>query len=202
MTLLDSTLLLLAGVALTSVGVALRWRSYWPVAILFVAVLGKSLVRWRVYPIVQSSPSRGLFHMDSALYAIDPFAEVAAALAVFAGRAALPVIAPWAAAVGVLVLGYPTLTGDALRRAYLVPWIVALAVGVVVIGWWARAGRVRLPHFALALVVAVEFVVLLVGPWREGLYGPAFDTAQKAYSLLFVVLLLLHGGALLWPRKA
>lgn len=201
MTLLDGTLLLLAGVALTGVGVALRWRRYWPVAALFGLVCAKSLVRWRLYPVVEASTSRALFHLDEGLYAVDPFAEAATALVVFAGRPALVVVAPWAAAVVALVLGYPTLTGDALRRFYLVPWTVGLAVCLVLVARWIPRGRLRLPQAAMALLVAVELLVLLVGPWQAGLYGAAFETAQAAYSVLFAALLLLHGGALLWPRR-
>lgn len=91
---------------------------------------------WTLIPPQQlgAPPLRGLArlagHLEHAFYRAWPFCVAAAAVAVLARRRPHLLAIPYIAAVACLVVTYPAIRGDALRRFYLAADLAATLVGV------------------------------------------------------------------------
>ncbi len=187
--------------AVLAVAVAWRRPSYRPTAGFLFGALVASLVRLALRwarvgaPVPYVGAARLGFHLDSALFLAWPLGIAALARWTFAGRRPWPVLAAWALAVAVLVLGYPTLRGDLLRKVLLGIELAALAVAVAsfVAFVWARRDP-RLEHLAAMLILALEGATL-AGAWALGPFA-GWGAAQITYSVLYAVLAVLQGGSL------
>src|SRR5262245_15926678 len=105
MSLVVLTYVLLAGAAMTAIGVArLRLAAHRPVAVLLTTVLAANLVRTAIAPYIVTAPgspsllgaARVLFHVEEAGYLIEPIGIAAASVAVFLGRKPWPLLLVWA----------------------------------------------------------------------------------------------------------
>ena len=189
--------------------VVLAWRrpSYRPTAGFLLGAFLASMVRLALRPVLlaASLPLAGLprlvFHLEQALFLAWPLGIAALARWTFAGKRPWPVLAAWALAVAVLVLGYPTIRGDLYRKVLLGIELAALAVAVAsfVAFFWARQ-KPRLEHVAALFVFGTEGVTL-VGPWLAGLFAEGWRGALLSYSVLYAVLIFLQGGSL-WSRPS
>jgi hypothetical protein len=212
MTWLEATCYFLMACATgTAVAVARREEEgHAPIAI-FLAGGGltsmlASLVSTGIPPGGPSDPAftgsaRVLFHLDEALFLLNPIGLAATSVYVFMRRrpyAALPV---WLAALAYLILTYPTTVWEQLRQVYLLIQLAALFVCVVSVASWLRRREApQLAHVALFLIIGIELVALLFGAWGRGLFT-RYDLAQWAYCVLFLFLIVMQGGALCLPKK-
>jgi hypothetical protein len=125
-----------------------------------------------------------------------PFAIVAAALVVFAGRKPWPALAGWALVLAVLAFVHPIAGSQATALAI----VQALSiVGSAAIGyaWYRRTTtHATSAQFAMALIVTMELVSLL-GAWRVGLFEQ-WPVSQVLYLGLFGALVLAQGRWFLW----
>lgn len=189
--------------------VALAWRrpSYRPTAGFLLGALVASLVRLAMRPWLGAAPvpyvgaARLGFHLDSALFLAWPLGIAALARWTFAGRRPWPVLLAWVLAVAALVLGYPTIRGDLLRKVLLGGELAALAVAVVAfVAFVGARQKPRLEHVAAMLILALEGATL-AGPWLAGLYAEGWRGALVTYSALYAGLAVLQGG-FLWSRPS
>lgn len=188
--------------------VALAWRrpSYRPTAGFLLGALVASLVRLAMRPWLGAAPvpyvgaARLGFHLDSALFLAWPLGIAALARWTFAGRRPWPVLAAWALAVAALVLGYPGIRGDLLRKVLLGIELGSLAVAVAAfVAFVWRREKPRLEHGAALFVLGLE-VATLAGPWLAGLFD-GWRAALVSYSVLYAILAVLQGG-FLWSRPS
>ena len=194
--------------AVLAVAVAWRRPSYRPTAGFLFGALVASLVRLALRwarvgaPVPYVGAARLGFHLDSALFLAWPLGIAALARWTFAGRRPWPVLAAWALAVAALVLGYPTIRGDLLRKVLLGIELGSLAVAVAafVAFFWRREWP-RLEHLAALAVLGFEGATI-VGPWLTGLFAvEGWRGALLSYSVLYAVLSVLQGGSL-WSRPS
>lgn len=195
-------MLLLVAAAASAVVLACRrpGEGYAPVALLLVAVLAANLARYAInahlYAVARPpyvGRARALFHVEQALYAAEPFGLLAGSLVVFVRRSPWPLVLAWAVTVAALVLSYPALRGDPLRRAYLAITLVGLLGSCsTFMHFVQRRERPKLAHVAVMLMVAIELVSVLLGPWGQGLFD-SYTLAQAVYAVLFGILIFLQG---------
>lgn len=141
--------------------------------------------------------------VDSVLFLTWPAGLAALCLWVYGKRRPWPIVVMFALAAAALVIGYPTLRYDALRRFYLGAELVALAVGVFLFLRWVRSEPPLLAHVATSFILVIDLGTLVFGPWRWGLFG-AWNLAQIMYAALYAALIVLQLGSL-WtplPRSA
>jgi hypothetical protein len=136
--------------------------------------------------------------VDRVLFLTWPAGLAALCLWVYGKRRPWPIVVVYALAAAAVVIGYPTLRYDALRRFYLGAELAALAVGVVAFVRWVRSEPPRLAHVATSFVLVIDIGVLVFGPWRWGLFG-AWNLAQIMYAVLYAALIVLQLGALWIP---
>jgi hypothetical protein len=191
--------------------VLLAWRRpgarYAPVALLLVGLLVANLARYAIHAqLLPSAPTpyvgsdRALFHVEQALYVAEPFGLLAVALAVFVRRSTWPLAVAWAATVAALVMSYPALRGDPLRRAYLAINLACLlgSCGAFA-SFFQRREAPKLAHLAVMFMVAIELLSVFQGPWGRGLFD-SYALAQAAYSVLYGALTIIQGVAL-WSHR-
>jgi hypothetical protein len=202
-------MLLLAAAAASAVLLA-RQRpnaGYAPVAALLVATFAASSTRYAIDahlyaaehpPYVGSA--RALFHVEQALYITTPFGLLAVSLVVFVRRSPWPLALAWAATVAALVLSYPALRGDPLRRAYLAITLIGLLGSCVAFAhFFQRREAPELAHVSAMFMIAIELLSVVKGPWGRGLFE-SYTLAQAAYAVLYGVLTILQGVAL-WSHR-
>lgn len=209
MNLLTGSLLLLAVAAASAVLLARRrlGEDYAPVAVLLVMMFAVDVARYAInahlYAVAHPpymGDARALFHVEQALYVALPFGVLAVSLAVFMRRSPWPLALAWAVTVAALVLSYPVLRGDPLRRAYLAITLVGLLGSCGAFAHFVqRRERPKLAHIAVMLMVTIELVSVLLGPWGQGLFD-SYALAQAAYAVLFGVLAFLQGVEL-WSHR-
>jgi hypothetical protein len=187
--------------ALVAVVVAWKRSEHRPVAAFLAGTVVADLVRLGLSlgPLAISGPYKGplraLFHVEQALFLTWPAGIAALALWVYRKRHPFPVAIAYALAVAVLVIGYPAIRGDLLRRCYLAAEIAAVVTAIGAFVRWVGRAPPRLPQVVTTFVLVVDMVSLAVGPWQWGLFG-AWALAQVIYSALYAVLIVVQIGAL------
>jgi hypothetical protein len=209
----------LAAVAL-SWAIASRVRAHRPVAALLSVGFGVDVAR-RALKFAVLAPAHARFdpaplegwsraggHVETALFLAWPAALVATARVIFdedGGKrrrlSAVSVAMLWAFSVGALALAYPITRGAVLARCYLAVELASLLVVIVTIGAWVQERRSPEVHHVVVALVATAELCTLMGPWRINLFG-SWPLAQSVYLALFVVLLMLQGGALWMSRRS
>lgn len=143
--------------------------------------------------------ARFVGHVRQGLYLAWPFGFAALVVTVFSGRFPRVIPLAYVVTLAALVLGYPTLGGELLRRVYLGIELAALAVAVAAITQWAwRRESPTLPHVMTILLLSGE-TGLLLGPWHHDIFA-GWDAGRIMYSTAYVVLIILQGG-ILWKSS-
>jgi hypothetical protein len=198
-------------VVLSGVATALAWRvargrpDHRPVAALltvgFASDLARQALRTAVFLPARErfagAPYTGWTRVaadaDNALVLAYPAAIVAVALWVFLRRRPWPVAIGWAVAVAALAVAYPVTRGAVLSRCYLGAELLAIAVTLGAAAMWLwRREPPTLTH-AVALLLGASEAATLVS-FRKGLFT-SWTLAQAGYVTLYVILIVLHGGA-------
>lgn len=132
--------------------------------------------------------------VDNALFLAYPAALAALSVWTFLHRRPWPVLVAYALTVAGLAAAYPASRGEALARTYMGAELAAVAVtaGAFVMWFWRREPP-TLTHGVTLLLGACEIATLI--PYRRHLFS-SWTIAQAAYMTLYVILIVLHGGAL------
>jgi hypothetical protein len=209
-----AAIVLLYMAALMALALARYRADYGPVARFLLAVSVADLARmgaqrWLIAPAWEAQRAAGLDpaavplsglgriggHIEHAGFLVWSAGVASLALVVLARRKVWPALATYGAAVAVLVATYPLIRGDALRRYYLGAELFALATALAsAVAWWRRREPPTLPVAAALLISALDIAVLF-GPYRVGLWT-SWAIAQAVYVVLYLVLVVIQGGAL------
>jgi hypothetical protein len=215
-------------------------RRHRPVAIglgvMAVAVLGRLAMD---APLNVEGPHvgwmRAMFHFDQALLLVGvaalPWVTLATLRALPPGPSTrhsswlLRVAVPLSMMLVALVVGYPSIRGEALRRAYLAAELAALFwCAVAIVGWlrrrgWASqtivvteatettftlGGAAGPRWYTLAVplgLVGADAVLLAFGAWRYGLFGQAYTLQQAGLLALYAGLACVQVAALIQTRR-
>lgn len=118
-----------------------------------------------------------------------------------AGAAVVALVWAW------LVIEYPALRGEGLRRVYLVAELAALLVACAAILSWLRRPRdlATAPRWytttPVLVIVGADVFLLVVGAWRYGLFGDAYRVQQWGLLPLWGAVAAVQGVALLLARR-
>ena len=187
--------------------IVIAWRrpSYRPTAFFLLGAFLASMARLALRPLwAVPGPYVGAirlaFHLEQGLFILWPIGLAALCRWTFIGRRPWPIVMAWFVAIGVLVLGYPTIRMDVHRKALLAIELASLAVSVAA---WARFWAAKKKpgiEIAAATFLLVFELGTLAGPW---LFGPfdAWLSAQVIYCFLYVTLVFIQGGNL-WLSHA
>lgn len=209
-----AAVLLLYVATVGSVWLARRRADYAPVSRFLLAVAVADLARmagqrWLIAPAWAAQRAAGLDpanvplsglgrvggHLEHAGFLVWSAGVASLALVVLARRRARPALAVYGVAVLVLVVSYPMIRADALRRYYLACELMALATALAsAVAWWRRREPPTLP-VASALLIAALDIAVLFGPYRVGLWT-SWQFAQAVYVVLYLVLIVIQGGSL------
>ena len=207
------TLYTLSGIAVILAWITARQRAEHRAfaALLSLGLLSDIIVfalqRWVLPPpLVDSPPLTGWIRIagdvDTALYVAWPAGIAAVALHTLAHRSPRAVLLAFLAIVAALVIGYPTIRGEVLRKTLLGIELAALLVGLAsMVAWRGRRERFTVSTLCACVLVVGHFGTVISGPYRFGLFGEAWVLAQVAYLLIFAVVILLQGGSL-WERRS
>jgi hypothetical protein len=199
--LITAILHLVAGIV--GMQLARRRRDYLPVAVFLlgtaIADLGLVALTLGAPTALPTAPLTGLTrfvaHVRQGLYLVWPFGFTTLVITVFSGRFLRVIPLAYVVTLAALVLGYPTLGGELLRRVYLGIELAALAVAVAAITQWAwRRESPTLPHVMTILLLSGE-AGLLFGPWHHDIFA-GWEAGRIMYSTVYVVLIGLQGGVL------
>lgn len=133
--------------------------------------------------------------IDGALFLMWPAGLAALAVWVYTKRRPWPIAVVYVLTAGALIVTYPAIRYDALRKVYLAAELASLTVAVGVLGQWFWREVPRLPHVIVACIIIIELAQLVAGPWRIGIFG-AWTVAQVIYAVLYVALTIIQGVAL------
>ena len=202
--------LLSALAALLAWAVARRHRDHRPVALLLTYGVASDLARrllWTLLPPPRlgAPPLQGLArvfgHLEHALFLGWSFGVAALALWTLARRRPRLIAVLYVAAVAGLVVGYPAIRGDALRRYYLAVELAAALVGVACgVSWYRRGQPATITSLTSGFLVAGHLAYVVAGPYRFGLFGQAWVLANWIYLAVITTLILLHLGSL-WTAE-
>lgn len=153
---------------------------------------------------IPASPLTGMARvvgqLREALWLIWPFAFVAMFLAIFAGRRPWAVGAAYVVTIAVLVIEYPTLRGEVLRRVYFGIELAALIIAAGALIQWAwRREFPLLPHLVAIGLLSTEVAVLL-GPWAHDIFA-GWTAGRIMYSMVYAAISIVTGG-MLWIRRS
>jgi hypothetical protein len=177
-------------------------RSHLPFAVWASAALVADIARAILevaWSWLSEGPHVGLhrvaFHLDQALFVLEPIGLIVASWAVFLRRRSwIPAVAGLAV-LGALCVGYPwPLRGDALAWTYAAIQTAAVIVPIVAIGIWTRRrAHPRPEHAAVSLAVLIE-VALLAGPYSPPCPAPFenWQSADLVFLTLWIAAALLH----------
>lgn len=148
--------------------------------------------------------ARVAVHVDQAAYLTWPAAGAWLAAAVFGGpplrRVTIALGVAWFGAVTLLVAMYPASRGSATNHAFIAAELASTFFSVGAIArWWARREAPTLAHGVALLICgihAVSFAVVARGYTLE-----RWRIAVGAYVVLYVVVVLVQGGAL-WTSSS
>lgn len=202
--------------ALALVAAVLSWTvargrpSYRPVAWLLTgqflidmaSLALRELVFVPYYPPLGGGPATGWLrvaaHTEQALFIGWRVGIAALAVWIFGRKSPRLVFLVYAAVVLGLILGYPTVRGELLQRAYLA---IELAVLCVSIGFFIRwyLGRERWTPETLVtgLIIALESAMITGGPYRFVIFS-AWDRAWAILIVLYASLIIVEGWV--WSR--
>lgn len=194
------------------------WRSRTPagraVALCLTATACASLCGLAVQGLWLTSPGpyggwkRVAFHAHEALGLVSTTALAWVAVDVLTppARRLWPGFAGcWAAALAALVLTYPEVRGEDLRRVLLLLEGVAVFTAATAVGCWAARGAWRSKWSAAVQTVlaltAADLVLLAVGAWPRGLFGRAYAVQQAGLAALYLVVAAVNARALLGGER-
>jgi hypothetical protein len=202
-----TTTVLQALAAILAIGIARRRSDHWPPALFLGAMVSANAARWVLRSLVifpaqalePGAPLHGLAraagHIDQALFLAWPAGIVALTLAVFSGRRPWLVAIGWALAVAALVLTYPSIRGTATRPLYLAAELAAVLASIGLVLQWAwRRQPMTLPRLSALFVVGIDCGTL-IGPYAGNPFA-TWELAQAMYSVLYVLLIAIQGGAI------
>jgi hypothetical protein len=161
------------------------------------AEIGRAALLAWVLPIpVPKEPLEGCLRLavyaDRLLVLVWPFALAGAAVRVLARRPAWPMGIGYIVAAAALIVGYPALRFDALRRALLAIELAALLVGVgALMTWFRRAVRVDERgdvSIRTAAVLVLGHGAMVITTYAAGLFGEAWKVGQSAYLAVLAML--------------
>ena len=137
-------------------------------------------------------------HVETALF-VGWIAGVAAlAVWIFAKRRPWGVLVAWALAVAALALGYPTIRGELLGKAYLACQLASLCVSIgCLLPWFTGRDRAKVHHVAAGLIIITE-LSMLAGPYRFGVFT-TWDLAQSMLVALYITIVPVQGFSI-WRR--
>jgi hypothetical protein len=203
---------------LSGVAVALAWAAarrrpeHRPFAGLLTLGLVSDVIRWALQrwvmppPLLDNPPLTGWVRIahdiDTALYVAWPIGIAAVALNTMAKRSMRPAIVAYVIVVAGLIIGYPTIRGDILRKVLLGIELASMLVGLASILAWPRwRERSTTTTLCTSILVVGHFGTVLSGPYRFGLFGEAWVLAQVAYLLIYAVVIVLQAGSL-WEHPS
>lgn len=204
--------------ALSGVAVVLAWAAarrrpeHQPFAGLLTLGLVSDGIRWALQrwamppPLPDNPPLTGWVRIagdvDTALYVAWPIGIAAVALTTLAQRSMRPAIFAYFIVVAGLMIGYPTIRGDVLRKVLLGIELASMLVGIAsILAWRRRRERSTTATLCTSILVAGHFGTVLSGPYRFGLFGEAWVLAQVAYLLIYAVVIVLQAGSL-WEHPS
>jgi hypothetical protein len=204
--------------ALSGVAVVLAWAAarrrpeHQPFAGLLTLGLVSDVIRWALQrwamppPLPDNPPLTGWVRIagdvDTALYVAWPIGIAAVALTTLAQRSMRPAIFAYFIVVAGLMIGYPTIRGDVLRKVLLGIELASMLVGIAsILAWRRRRERSTTATLCTSILVAGHFGTVLSGPYRFGLFGEAWVLAQVAYVLIYAVVIVLQAGSL-WEHPS
>ena len=167
----------------------------------------RALHRWVMPPPLLGNPPltgwvRIAGDIDTALYVAWPIGIAAVALKTLAKRSMRPPIVAYAIVVAGLIIGYPTIRGDVLRKVLLGIELASTLVGLAsILAWRSRRERSTTTTLCTSILVVGHFGTVLAGPYRFGLFGEAWVLAQAAYVLIYAVVIVLQAGSL-WEHPS
>lgn len=167
-----------------------RALAWWIAAVLAEDVVRRLLWEPLTVPGPHSGALRVLFHLDQALYLIEPVGLAMVGWRVFGLRRLWIPLVAGAVVLACLVLGYPApFRGATLGRAYA--FVHAASCAAVVLGFvaWSRRRLPMRPEIAATLFAGAISVVLFQGPYSWALPAPWDD-----WSMADAIYLMLWGG--------
>jgi hypothetical protein len=202
----------LSGVAVVLAWAAARRRpEHWPFAGLLTLGLVSDVIRWALQrwvlpPLPDNPPLTGWVRIagdiDTALYVAWSIGIAAIALNTLAKRSMRPAIVAYVIVVAGLIIGYPTIRGEILRKVLLGIELASMLVGLAsILVWRRRSERSTITAVCTSVLVAGHFGTILSGPYRFGLFGEAWFLAQVAYVLIYAVVIVLQAG-ILWEHPS
>lgn len=199
-------------------GVALAWRRprYLPVAGLLLSGTGIDLARRAlagslIRPARAAIRAQGLNpdieplhglaraagHLSQALFIAWPLLIPAVAIWIFQRRRPWWLLGVWSVAVGVFVFGYHHLRGEAAQAVYIPIELGSAVVAVAALIQWTWEKRsASVEQGAMLLIILLEVVVSMTFP--GGVFGQ-WPLARRVYGALYLVLIVVQGGAICWP---
>jgi hypothetical protein len=194
--------------------VARRRSEHRAVALLLTFGLASDAVRRLLWTLVPAPPlgapplqglARVVGHLEHALFLGWPFGIAAVAVWTLARRQPRLVALLYLAAVACLVVSYPTIRGEGLRRFYLAAELTSLLISLAAL--LPALGRIRqgeqpatVSMVSAGLLIAGHFAAVVFGPYRFGLFG-AWNLAQTSYLVIYGAQVALH-GAWLWKQRS
>ncbi|HLM73225.1 MAG TPA: hypothetical protein VK459_11055 [Polyangiaceae bacterium] len=166
-----------------------------------------ALQRWVLPPpLLDNPPLTGWIriagYIDAALYVAWPIGIAAVALNTLAKRSMRPAIVAYVIVVAGLIIGYPTIRGEILRKVLLGIELASMLVGLAsILVWRRRSERSTITALCTSVLVVGHFGTILSGPYRFGLFGEAWVLAQVAYVLIYAVVIVLQAG-ILWEHPS
>jgi hypothetical protein len=204
--------------ALSGIAVALAWAAarrrpeHRPFAGLLTLGLVSDVIRLLLQrwvlppPLLDNPPLTGWIriagYIDAALYVAWPIGIAAVALNTLAKRSMRPAIVAYVIVVAGLIIGYPTIRGDVLRKVLLGIELASMLVGLAsILVWRRRSERSTITALCTSVIVVGHFGTVISGPYRFGLFGEAWFLAQVAYVLIYAVVIVLQAG-ILWEQPS
>ena len=204
--------------SLSGVAVVLAWAAarrgpeHRPFAGLLTLGLVSDVILWALQrwvlppPLLDNPPLTGWIrfagYIEAALYVAWPIGIAAVALNTMAKRSMRPAIFAYVIVVAGLIIGYPTIRGDVLRKVLLGIELASMLVGIAsILAWRRRRERSTTATLCTSILVAGHFGTVLSGPYRFGLFGEAWVLAQVAYLLIYAVVIVLQAGSL-WEHPS
>jgi hypothetical protein len=142
-----------------------------------------------------TGPERIAAIVSHALFLAWPAAMTGAALTVFLGRRAWPVVVAYAALITAIVIVHPIAGNGSLGRMLTAAQLasVAVSIGCGLTWYLSRSTKpTSTAQAALSLIVGVEASTIAFA-WRAGIFV-SWNLTQAVYVVLYVVLAIMQGG--------
>lgn len=203
----------LSGVAVLLGWVATRRRpENQPFAGLLTLGFVSDVILWALHrwvmppPLPDNAPLTGWVRIagdvDTALYVAWPIGIAAVALTTLAQRSMRPALFAYVIVVAGLIIGYPTIRGEILRKVLLGVELASMLVGLAsIVAWRSRRTLSTTTALCTSILVVGHFSTVVFGPYRFGLFGEAWVLAQVAYVLIYAVVIVLQ-ASILWEHPS